>query len=128
MTRLAKRNKWQRKPQQTSGIFEIENVIPHNVLARPLFVQAKPVLGGESPDISGKWSACGQEICLTQGAEECDFSGLWGMHDLVISMFGYDIGFAKMGSVHLAFGGTVASDGSRIEWGNGQTWTKLASV
>ena len=85
------------------------------------FVQAKPSIEFNGPDLSGSWKTCGQDVHLERNADSDSFEGRWGVHVLRLKIEGTEIQRATLGTMELMFGGSLSAP-NRIEWGNGQIW------
>ena len=75
-------------------------------------------------DLTGEWKTCGHLVSLASSGKSGEFSGIWGIQNLVFTLTGSEITSAKLGTIELLFGGTVSEDLKHIDWGNGQRWVK----
>ena len=120
MRKQTKRKSLKTQPSNTQVVNE--NVAPKNE-APASFVQSKASLDYNGPDLTGTWNTCGQDVMLSQKPDTEIFEGSWGVHTLRFQLEGDEIRKAHLGSMELMFVGTLAGPG-RIEWGNGQVWTR----
>lgn len=75
-------------------------------------------------DLGGLWETPFQEVTLRPDGPNA-YDGMWGEKLLRFQIHGVHITRAWLGSMELLFGGDVSSDGTTIEWGNGQIWVRL---
>ena len=123
----------QMKKQSKRKILKVQHPIPQtnandensesSNMPHSAFVQAKPSLEFNGPDLSGTWKTCGQDVHLQRYGDSDSFEGHWGVHILRFQIDGTEIQQASLGAMELMFGGTLSAP-NRIEWGNGQIWLR----